>query len=204
MTIFEHPVRLETAEMVTLLQERLRVLPPLAQLSQYNLIGSHDIPRPLERMGGDKNKLRAAFALLLGFPGVPGIYYGDEIGLSGANDPFCRAPFPWDETQWDTDLLEEVKKLVTARRASLVLQQGSLEWLAHTQDGIAFARVFTHADGRVDSAIITATRAEGETMSVDVTGLGKLEWTNAVSGEVLKARDGRLEVTVSRGGLMLI
>jgi alpha-glucosidase len=204
VTILEKPVQLETAEMTELVQERYRVLPPLARLSQYNLIGSHDIPRPLERLKGDSSKLSAAFTLLMGFPGVPGIYYGDEIGLMGGHDPFCRAPFPWDETQWDTGLLETVKKLVKARRSSLALRQGSLVWLTHTQDSIAFARVFTHADGRVESAIVAATRQTGETLSLDVTGLSNLEWTNSVNGEVVTARDGQLEVVVSSDGVLLI
>ena len=39
-------------------------------------------------------------------PGAPCIYYGDEIGMSTAKDPFCRAAFPWqDQGQWDHDLM---------------------------------------------------------------------------------------------------
>jgi alpha-glucosidase len=157
-TIFDHPVRLETSELVALLEERYRVLPLLARLSQYNLIGSHDIPRPLERMGGDAAKLRTAFTLLLTYPGVPGIYYGDEIGLTGGGDPFCRAPFPWDEAQWDAETLEHVKKLVALRRSSLALQCGGLVWLDHGEHSISYARVYTHDDGREERVVVKATR----------------------------------------------
>jgi alpha-glucosidase len=158
-TIFETPVQLETEEMVSLILERYRVLPPLARLSQYNLIGSHDIPRPLERMGGDQAKLRAAFTLLLTFPGIPGIYYGDEVGLGGGGDPFCRAPFPWDESQWNLETLEHVKGLVKLRRSSLALQRGALVWLGQTTDGVEYARVYTHEDGREERVVVAVARA---------------------------------------------
>jgi alpha-glucosidase len=204
MTIFDRPIRLETDELAALIQERLRVIPPAMQLSQYNLIGSHDIPRPLTRLGGDTAKLRTAFTLLLGFPGVPGIYYGDEIGLSGGNDPFCRAPFPWNENAWDHSVLEHVKALIKARRSSLALQRGSLVWLAHTEDSIAYARVFTHADGRAENAIIAATRGTGETLEIDVRKLEGMGWVDAVTGERVEARgDGLLEVSVQTGILLI-
>jgi alpha-glucosidase len=205
MTIFDRPVQLATAELVALMQERLRVIPPAIQLSQYNLIGSHDIPRPLTRMGGDLAKLRTAFTLLMTFPGVPGIYYGDEIGLSGGNDPFCRAPFPWDETQWDLETLEHVKGLIQLRRSSLALQRGSLVWLAHTDDSIVYARVFTHEDGREESVIVAATRGAGETIQIDVGRLEGTGWVDAVTRERVESQgDGLLELKVLMNGACII
>jgi alpha-glucosidase len=205
-TIFDTPVQLETSELATLIVERHRVIPTPMSLSNYNLIGSHDIPRPLTRFAGNKAKLSSAFTLLLSFPGVPGIYYGDEIGLMGAGDPFCRAPFPWNESAWDTDLLETVKKLIRARRSSLALQRGALKWLTTTLETIVFARVYTHADGRVETALVAATRGAGEAVNVDLTKLGSshLEWRDAVTGEVVKAQAQTLELTVSSRGVLLV
>ena len=175
------------------------------RLSSYNLIGSHDIPRALTRFGEDTDKLSSAFVLLLAFPGVPGIYYGDEIGLTGAGDPHCRAPFPWDESQWNTTLLETVKALIKARRSSLAVQRGALVWLVTTLETIAFARVYTHADGRVETALIAATRGAGETIQIDLSKLGssRLEWQDCVTGQVWQASGHTLELTVSSRGALL-
>ena len=56
----------------------------------FNLIDSHDTPRFLYSAGNqyEKQKLAAAFQLLS--PGMPMIYYGDEYGMQGAQDPDCR------------------------------------------------------------------------------------------------------------------
>ena len=48
-------------------------------------------------------------------PGAPCIYYGDEIGLEGANDPDCRRAFPWDEAAWDQPTLTFVRAALRLR-----------------------------------------------------------------------------------------
>ncbi len=49
-------------------------------------------------------------------PGAPTIYYGGEIGLEGDKDPDCRRAFPWQEYQWDQDLLTFVRQLISQRK----------------------------------------------------------------------------------------
>ena len=71
-----------------------------------NLLGSHDTHRFLTRVGGEKGKLRTAAAILFFYPGIPCIYYGDEIGLSGGYDPDCRRCFDWQEENWDRETYE--------------------------------------------------------------------------------------------------
>ena len=61
---------------------------------QLNLIGSHDAPRALTVLGGDVAALRMATLLQCTLPGAPSIYYGDEIGLTGGNDPANRGVVP--------------------------------------------------------------------------------------------------------------
>jgi neopullulanase len=63
-------------------------------------------------------------------PGAPCIYYGDEIGLSAAGDPYCRGAFPWDEqASWDLDLITHYKKAIALRNKYPVLRIGSFETL---------------------------------------------------------------------------
>lgn len=59
-----------------------------------------------------KQKLAAVIQYTL--PGVPSLYYGDEAGVQGFGDPFCRATYPWGNE--DTELLEFYKWLGSIRR----------------------------------------------------------------------------------------
>ena len=103
-----------------------------------NFVSTHDIERAINRLGGEpcddkskdwmaermltpeqyehgKNLLKAAMALLYFLPGVPCIYYGDEVGLQGYKDPFNRRCFPWGHE--DQDLLAYVKRLGKVRHS---------------------------------------------------------------------------------------
>ncbi|CAG9623433.1 alpha-glycosidase [Sutcliffiella rhizosphaerae] len=83
----------------------------------FNLLGSHDTPRILTICGEDKNKLKLLFLFQLSFVGAPCIYYGDEISLTGEQDPGCRKCMEWDKEKQDVDMFEFVKKLTTLRKA---------------------------------------------------------------------------------------
>lgn len=76
-----------------------------------NLLDSHDTDRFLTLLRGDRRRLKLALCLLFFFPGMPCVYYGDEIGMTGGYDPDCRKGFPWDEAKWDTDLRRHVQLL---------------------------------------------------------------------------------------------
>jgi cyclomaltodextrinase len=74
--------------------------PAVSQL-QLNLLDSHDTPRFLSLAGGDRSALRLATLIQMTLPGAPCIYYGDEIGLEGREDPDCRRSYPWDPARQD-------------------------------------------------------------------------------------------------------
>lgn len=90
----------------------------------WNLIDSHDTPRFLHRAGEDLNKLKLAALVQFTFPGIPSIYYGDEIGMSGGQDPDCRRGMRWDLLEERSDLRNYYKRLVSLRRESEILQKG--------------------------------------------------------------------------------
>ncbi|MBQ8207895.1 MAG: glycoside hydrolase family 13 protein [Clostridia bacterium] len=113
--------------------------------SLMNILGTHDTERILTVLGGEDNpelsnaelaglkmnddaRARAVELLKLGSVlqytvyGVPSVFYGDEAGLEGYRDPFCRMPFPWGRE--NKELLEHYTRLGRIRRENKVLSDG--------------------------------------------------------------------------------
>jgi glycosidase len=112
----------------------------ITQVNQ-NLISSHDTARFLHEAGEDINRLRMATFFQLTMPGAPSIYYGDEIGMTGAHDPDCRRAFPWDEKEnWDLTNLELVKQLSRLRKQYPALRTGDWEAVWWGEEAFAFLR----------------------------------------------------------------
>ncbi len=82
----------------------------------WNLIGSHDTPRFLTEARGEVKRLLLALAFQFSYPGVPYIYYGDEAGLDGGRDPYCRRCMEWDEEKQDKRILDFTKKMIEFRK----------------------------------------------------------------------------------------
>lgn len=128
--------------------------------AMYNLTGSHDVDRIWNSLGSDIKRIKLFFMVLFSFPGIPAIYYGDEIGLSGGKDPDCRKPFEWRADRWNQELREWVKKLITIHRSLDALKRGDYRRL-YNKDGIlVYSRKFN------DQQIIVAQNASSETREV--------------------------------------
>jgi len=83
------PVPWPTAALAATWRERLAAVPWVVALQQYNLLDSHDTERVRSILGENDALHRLAVLLLLTFPGVPGLYYGDEIGM--LDDPELKS-----------------------------------------------------------------------------------------------------------------
>jgi cyclomaltodextrinase len=92
--------------------------------AMYIPVSSHDTERILTRMGNNIEKTKLAYIFQFACPGIPAIYYGDEIGLTGGKDPGCRGAFLWEESSWNTDLRNLVKTLVRLRKKHSALRRG--------------------------------------------------------------------------------
>lgn len=111
-------------------------------LSQLNLLGSHDMPRFLTLVDGNERALELATLFQMTFPGAPSIYYGDEVGLEGGDDPDCRRTFPWEESSWKKGLLGFFQRAIALRHAHPALRRGDYRHLHADNDYnvYAFAR----------------------------------------------------------------
>lgn len=93
-------------------------------LNCLNNIGTHDTERILTVLDNNLSKLEIAIGFLFMFPGVPCIYYGDEVGLKGGRDPDNRAYYPWKRENWK--VFEIYKKWINRRKKSKVMQEGKM------------------------------------------------------------------------------
>ena len=110
-----------------------------------SLLSSHDQARALHAFGISGNphtdsdidpaklveaKQRLLLAVLfqMSFPGAPTVYYGDEVGVGGGEDPYNRATYPWPDEggKPDLQLRAEFQRLIAMRHANPVLRRGSL------------------------------------------------------------------------------
>jgi alpha-glucosidase len=135
-----HPAAIETADVAAWLDSARGRIPPENQLAQLNLLDSHDTARLLTVLGGDAAAMKLAVTLLFTWPGVPCVYYGDEIGLEGGDDPDCRRCFDWDRARWNLDLFAHYRDWIALRRGREELRRGACLVLATAGDVLAFAR----------------------------------------------------------------
>jgi alpha-glucosidase len=134
------PAELSAGELERWLTAARARVPYDNQLAQLNLIDSHDTTRMLTAVGGDPARMALAVTLLFTYPGVPCIYYGDEIGLEGGRDPDCRRCFDWDRAHWNAALHAHYRRLIGWRKARPELRHGAYQTLAAGGDALVFAR----------------------------------------------------------------
>ncbi|HBY08636.1 MAG TPA: alpha-amylase [Chloroflexi bacterium] len=112
----------------------------ITQVGQ-NLLSSHDTKRFLNEAGEDLQRLRLASLFQLTMPGVPSIYYGDEIGLSGGSDPDNRRAFPWQAPDsWDAETRTIIRTLIKLRQEFPALRYGDWEIVWMAAEALAYRR----------------------------------------------------------------
>lgn len=163
------------------LQQFLAQVPYQNALQMYNLLNSHDRPRLISVLQGDRQKLTTALIFLFSYVGVPSVYYGDEVGLEGEGDPDCRRCMPWDESQWDMTLFSQYQQLIALRKASAALKTGALQWLHVSDDAVVYCR-FLGAQRFVIVLHNPRHHASAESILIDATVLGQMTDVTTVFG----------------------
>ena len=146
------------------------------------------------------DRLLRAFTLLAAGPEVPLLYYGDEIGLPGANDPDNRRMMPWDGlTEPQEDLRTQVRALFTARAESVALRRGDVS-VADASDShlvlrrSAGAEVAYGAVNLANAAVEVTLPLPGGGSLTDALSEESFDATGEVVTVSLPARSSRLLV----------
>lgn len=161
--------------------------PREAFYSLLNVLSTHDVERILTMLGGGdypvsrdaqaqmqlfgaeyeaaKKKLIAVMTMQMLLPGVPCIYYGDEAGMQGLGDPFCRKCYPWGAE--DTEIRDNVKRLTALRKSSDAFVSGDMETVYAYETGYAMLR-----SGKKERFLVVANFGAECGMRIDAARFG--------------------------------
>ncbi len=177
--------------------------PRLAFFSLMNHIGTHDSHRALTALGCDDSdyqlpkherahkrlspaqrflalaRIKLASAIQFSFPGSPLVYYGDEAGMEGFEDPFNRLGYPWGRV--NKSLLEWYRRLGNARRNSEALRSGDIRWLYAKEGLLVYERTSEH------ERVVIAVNASIEPIE------WTLPWQQAMATDLMSGRSIRAE-----------
>ena len=191
--------------------------PPAAFYSSMNFLGTHDTARILTVLGADGKpeekavraeyrlspaelkrglaRLRLAVLILFTFPGAPTIYYGDEAGMEGWEDPFNRSTYPWGKE--DTDLKAYFARLGNLRKENAALNRGTIRFLYSKGPLLIYAR--EHEGKRY----VTVVNASEEPATLNLPWEAP-EATDLLTGRTLAAKGSKLPLAIPPyGGLLL-
>ena len=148
---------------------------PAINQVQLNLLDSHDTPRFLTSASGDLASLELAMLFMFTCPGAPCVYYGDEIGLDGCQDPECRKSFPWEQMKWNKALFSYTKGCISMRHTHPALRRGSYHPLYSSESLYVFGRKLD--EETLVIAINAGEQEDSVTFTVDALDLpeGPLE-----------------------------
>lgn len=179
--------------------------------SNFNLLGSHDRPRILTLLGDApdentmsdddkysftltqekydlaKSRLKVMSTLEFTMPGIPTIYYGDEIGMQGFKDPYNRKAYPWGHE--DIEIFEHYKKLCNIRNTNKALIKGDFEMKALHPHGIYITRKY-----KDEEIIVILSRAifYDEIINVNIDIVGSV-YRDLFTEEEIQVVDGKLK-----------
>ena len=192
--------------------------PSPAFYSAMNFLSTHDTPRILTLLGGEptpadkaeraaaqlspagrelaRRRLMLGALLLYTFPGSPTVYYGDEAGMEGYEDPLNRRAFPWGAE--DEELLRWYRKLGQLRGGRPSLQRGDICYLYADGSGLALRRQW-------DSEVTTAAMNSGkEPLTMTLSWPHPIA-TDAMTGQQFLADHGTVRLILPPvSGVLLV
>jgi cyclomaltodextrinase len=141
-------------------------------------------------------KLQLHLAYILTIPGIPVIYYGDEIGMTGAADPDNRRMMRFDDeiNSYEEETLNEVSKLVQLRKNHSALRQGDFNTL------IADENIYAYLRSDLNERVLTVLNKSEDKQNVELNFPPIYKLENAIdlaNGNVYTVDNNQFKVEIS-------
>ncbi len=167
------------------IQRNLFIYPEQMLRASWNVLSSHDTERFITACDGDDRKANLGIVFNFTWIGTPLIYYGDEIGMEGENDPDCRRPMIWDRGRWNKDMFGLHRLLTELRSKEVVFRQGSAKVLyADAADNtLVFARSCAKCKEQAFVALNNSNSKQIIPLDAHIEFVDKYEW-RSLTGDV--------------------
>ncbi len=106
-----------------------------------NFLDTHDTPRFITEIDGDRDKFLAALAMSTVYMGANSIYYGTELGLEGGKDPDCRRAFPWEDLDKKKELVDKIREILAIKNHPAI-KNGKIK--IYSKENILIIERFDH------------------------------------------------------------
>jgi alpha-glucosidase len=154
-------------------------VPWTASLHSWAILDSHDSAR-FRVIAGSRERQLVGVGLQMTTPGVPMVFAGDEIGLSGDWGEDARRTMPWSRPDtWDAAALAGYRELIALRRGSRALACGGIRYAHVSAAAIAYVR-----EARDEAVLCLATRDDHEPVRIPLGWLGARGLEALVGGDV--------------------
>ncbi|MEO9484294.1 MAG: alpha-amylase family glycosyl hydrolase [Ekhidna sp.] len=122
-------------------------------------------------------KLSSLTAYMMSIPGIPCIYYGDEYGSPGGNDPDNRRQMQFDELdKHQMATRERTKKMIQIRNSNLALIYGDIQILEHGEHHLVMQRAY------FGNKVISIFNTSDQTLKVEVPSNGQANFNGSLKG----------------------
>lgn len=189
--------------------------------SVMNMISSHDVERiktllddffpidmPIDvRAEKIREQVKALSLWQYTFPGIPSLYYGDEAGLTGGEDPDNRKPYPWGREE--SELVTWYQTIGGWRREHAALRTGSFKTHALHEDVFSFERWNQNGKDEFEDPthdehflyIINRNHEEDKEVTISIRNGN---WQHMLDNRIFHGVDGRLTVQLNPCESMLL
>ncbi|MEW9698947.1 alpha-glycosidase [Paenibacillus sp. SI8] len=190
---------MDSREFANAIATQLSYYPQQVNEAAFNLLSSHDIPRLYTLCKENKERMKLASMFQFTYPGAPCIYYGDEIGITGENDPDNRKCMEWDISKQDRELFGFFQSLIALRKKYAALRNGEFQFLlAEPGD---FRLAYERKLGK--ERFVMLMNASPHAQRVDIA-IPEGLWEEPLTGIKYELKSGSYSVILPKYGFQLL